>query len=220
MGNMYNMSYDDLVVSLTNDARKQREDEINKMRALALNGRPDGAAGVSVAGGSLINAGGEVARQMAYDRNMAAVNNPGALLEMLKGGKADVGGPRARRVLHDRDRLAEDSANMDLEQLETDLDQGHAPEMKNIADASMAANKRSRSGAFAEGILERGIRARNDRVRLLAEPLPEETQQYKVPTFETPEEPQRYGGDVRPIKPQTMKISRDKKSLIPYFTNL
>lgn len=113
--------YKELTAEQTSATQQQRMDELAKMKALATNGQPD-IGGISVAGGSLVNAGAEIGRQQAFDRNKAAVNNPGALLDLLTKGATDVGGPRVKASLKDRNRLEEDTAELGATAMKKDAE--------------------------------------------------------------------------------------------------
>lgn len=214
------LGYDALVNKLKNDTRQQRADEVNKMLALNMNKRPS-YDGISIAGGSLINAGDIIGRQQAFDRNRAFLNNPNAVLQFLSEGTADVGGPRAKKIMKDRPRFQEDVAQRGLEQVEYDADSGRLPSVSDIRKQAMLQEGTTRSGRTLESVRGQAGELYGQRESLLGGPWQEPIlSSIPVPQAQERDLTQsQFAGDVRPIRPMRQTVSRDKRSLIPTFTN-
>ena len=115
------------VLMAQKEAFANREKEIKEMKALALNGRPQGA---DVLGLNDPRSGGAmIAAQQAYDRNRAAVNNPEAMYDMLTKGQADVGSNYGRmRGKRAGKSLEQEETGLAVEQAGKDVERGALPD--------------------------------------------------------------------------------------------
>lgn len=158
------------------------------------------------------------ARQMEYDKLKALANNPKAQLDLLTTGVADVSAPRISALFNDRNRFDEQVAQRGLDQLEYDLDGGRFPAIQDLRkQAVLNERNRSSKGTPIDTIRNMASDAVDTRTRLLESSQPRPTQ-YSVPDFLSEPERQSWPGDVRPIRRSTT-VSRDRRSLIPSFTN-